>query len=142
MSVTRAAVLKHKEENFGFALFCYALLVMSVQHQQSEWVECRYSISFMTLYQCEWLDETNECEHHFALVSKDAFCLPVNLFLLFYLKYCVPLVYTNWYETIWGGHNFFSIVCVTCIDLCANENQSENANIQISKSLPCNVLVK
>lgn len=41
---------------FWFCLICYALLVTSVQHQQSEWVECRNSISFMTLYQCEWLD--------------------------------------------------------------------------------------
>lgn len=71
---------------------------MSVQHQQSEWVECRYSISFMTLYECECLDEKNEwaiIENHFALVCKDAFCLPVPLLLLFLIKYCVPLVYTN-----------------------------------------------
>lgn len=73
---------------FWLCLICYALLVMSVQHQQSEWVECSFSISFMTLYQCEWLDDKNEWEH-ILLWFKDAFCLPIPLFLLSHAKYCV-----------------------------------------------------
>lgn len=68
---------KTLRREFWLCLICYALLVMSVQHQQSEWLECRYSILFPTLYQGEWLDTRAEGERA-SLCFVCFFNLPVS----------------------------------------------------------------
>lgn len=76
---------------------------MTVQHQQSEWVECIYSLSFMTLYECEWFKKKNEREHlqHLFRLAWDQ----IGLFpcLLFYMKQC----YHGLHLQIQTGKNFF-----------------------------------
>lgn len=97
---------------------------MSVQHQQSEWVECRYSILFLTLYQGDWLDKRNECvsiQRHFALVDNDASFM--NRFCSFTLNtvfFWFTLIDTEWRKkkrkTIWCGHNFLTTL-LNCVQM-------------------------
>lgn len=85
-------------------------LVLRVQHQQSEWLECRYNIMFLTLYQGEWLDYTGRgwvSERNFAL-----FASLIYPFLLLHARCRVILVYTNLLMKrrlrVCGGHNVWA----------------------------------
>lgn len=62
-------------------------------------------------------------QHHFALVYNDAFCFPVFMFLLFHKKNTVSLWFTPIDTEIRNNKRWIQLfqLCVTCIDLCANE---------------------